>query len=194
MCGVQSRGHPCVDATVHVEGGPEDVVCELATEMRYEAENFARFKNLGRRVLDFEDYARELVDKLLDLNYQRMVIEELSALRSLSIRWKRRGDRKEAKKIIATLWLTLARVEATKRDWMQVQRRFHESTDKRGTSDLYEIDLGEDDTAIAKQDLTFVRAAIEQYETRIDARTVALATAIGAVGAVVGAIAGAGLS
>lgn len=201
--GVQSR---LVDLRIHTDGTPLQLSAEIHSQIEQPSAHFAKFKNLSRRIVDIEHLARDLVDELLLLDYQSLE----QSRRNPFVRFGRfsaniwralrgRGEGRRGREIIASLWIAMSRVESLQRDWLQVQRRFTESSLLRGRSVLYDIDRKDDDTAVPAINTQFVRAAVEHKATRRDSRLVTLATIGGGVAgaisaSVIAAFAGAGAS
>ena len=65
-----------------------------------------------------------------------------------------------------------------------------ESAERSGISKLYSTDQADDDAALKSQDLTFIKAAVEQTGSRLESRFIAWATVFVALSGVVGAVVG----
>lgn len=146
---------------------------------------YADFKNQGRRLIDLEDIAREDTAHLLMHNYAHAA----NAVKPFWVRplayWRGRGWRREARSLIAGLWLILVNMESLQRSWDEESRslfQFGLDADLLlGTDHKNDLDM------IHALDIKSVTNAMAEVSTRLDNRTVALATGWGALG---GAVAG----
>lgn len=179
---------------LHAEDAPRDTPKALLSEMAYAAERFAWFKNSAQRILDIEKLSRSLVEQLLAINFNKIQESKLPFWQRMKGKWANRESSREARSLIASLWLSLASLEALRRDWLDYRRRLLSTIEEHRLEGLFDVDLGDDDAAITSQDLSFIRAAVEQTSIRFDTRLLALATLFGAVGALIGAIIGGILS
>ncbi|MFF4992320.1 hypothetical protein ACFY19_34440 [Streptosporangium saharense] len=183
-----------IKAHIHATGDALQVAINFLKSIKFTGEVFAIFKNSSRHILDIEKFCRELVDDLLGLNYSVIQWKRLS-IRARIKGWKiHRSQRRQMQNIIAILWLVLADVEALRRDWLQNRRTLLNSLAKPLNEHLYDRDRSDDDDSVMSQDLSFIRAAIEQAAVRSDTRMVAIATIYGALGGMVGGLIGGLLS
>lgn len=188
-----------IDVHVESEGGGGQVALEILLGMQWYGSQFARFKNYSRRIQDLEQYAREMVDELLQLNYsgissdagKRISWKSVKTLGIIPFR-RRRALAAKTKTLVSSLWLALSRIEAIRRDWDRVQLHLLEKEDRYGI--FFDADTGMDLKITSSMDTNFIRSAVEQHETRKDARITAVATFTGAVGGLVGAVIGGLLS
>ena len=180
-----------VDLDVSYDGGLPEMTRRVATWFAYETQNFAYYKNLARHIRDIEQHARSMVERLLELNLQRIRRARTSPLSRLKTLRQKRRDIREIAELIASLWLAFARIEAVKRDWSDHRRRLHESIEEHRIESVFVRDQADDEAAVNNMELSFIKAAVEQSATRMDSRTMATITAASAGFALVGALLGA---
>jgi hypothetical protein len=176
---------------LHSEDEPSKVVETLASNIGETGFYFASYKNYARYVIDLERLARENVGKLLAANYARIVRSRLSPWRRTRGMRDSRHARIESSKQVALLWLLIAATEATRRDWTGARRTLKDKSTVNGISDLFLVDMRDDEETVLSLDLSFIKSAIEQSATRSDSQTMVWATASGAALAVVGGVTGA---
>src|ERR1019366_1237273 len=75
-----------------------------------DSERFAEAKNLARRVMDIESLIRDQLAHLLGHYYEHASVAAQPLWRNLKRRWRMLGWRREARQILASLWLSLANV------------------------------------------------------------------------------------
>lgn len=172
------------------DGQGTDLALDLLHSLRLEGGYFAHFKNSAQRIFDLDDLAHKLVGELLELHYDRNLRRRKPVHLQPIASWKARGERRRAEEIIASLWLAISRVQALRSQWFPLRDRFLESTQKYGTAALFELDHKDDQRAVERQDLEFVRAAVEQSANRLDSRYVALLTGLSALSGLIGAVVG----
>ncbi|WP_159802592.1 hypothetical protein [Arthrobacter zhaoguopingii] len=184
-------------SVLSVDGGIKDVLEELMGTFDSPSHDFARMKNRARRLQDLENEARAMVSELLEDDYVRLSTQAYGLkrrtsilLRSIPASLKGKGHRRQAKHKIASLWLAMSGIEVLRRDWTMARQEFTDSAKKRGVDLFYRIDRKDDDNRVEAITLDFIRSAVEQQSSRIDNHTVATVTAVGAVAALAGAVAG----
>jgi hypothetical protein len=176
---------------VPFNGEPLGLVAKVCTYIRVEAEYFARFKNGAQRIMDLESFARSMVAELLELQYERNATLKLGRARRFLSKIHNRGSKRKIQGLIASLWLVFARLEERRSEWFSARDRFVDSIERYGTGALFKRDHRDELRTIERQDLAFIRAAIEQSANRLDSSTIALVTGLSAVAAVIGAVIGA---
>lgn len=194
----KERGFPLVDVHLHSENTPEDVLDVLGLNVFNVGQQFALYKNVGRRVLEVEDAARSLAADLLEIDYSRLSAKSKhlpariwNQVKALPAKLAGKGDRQRESETIAALWIAMSSIEATRRDWVQHRLGFLGSADSHGRLALYDIDRTDDDVVIQSLNLDFIRSAVEQKSRSIDNKSIALATLAGAAAAALGGVAGA---
>ncbi|MGW4151971.1 hypothetical protein ACWEDF_02280 [Micromonospora chersina] len=188
---VYERNGSFVDVHLHA---PEDTgawVQSLTKDIGYESQLFAQYKNQARRIRDIEKTARDMAEEVLSINIQQIHLSRYPLGRRVANWGVSRERRRRVMELIALLWLAFAQIEATRRDWSEMRRRLEDAAARYGTGCLFETDRLDDDGAIESLDLSFIKAAVEQSAARQDSQTMASATALGALAATFGAIAGA---
>lgn len=177
----ESEAIAWIPAVALERGAAEYLWFELAMAAR----DFATMKNIGQRVLDLEYHARHDVSHLLGHAHEHARISSLPFRGRMKGRWKNRGWRREARFLIAALWLSATNIEALKRRWEQEARDL--SSGHRNILPLFEGDASRDEHALRSLDLTTLNRALDQVTLLLNNREIASATALGALG---GAVAG----
>ncbi|MBP1137342.1 hypothetical protein JOE31_003574 [Arthrobacter sp. PvP023] len=197
----QEKGFPVVEVHLHSQNDPEDVLAVLGANVFHVGQQFALYKNVGRRVLDMESTARAIAADLLEIDYDRLLArsKHLPArfwnnVKDIPAKLTGKGARQREGKAIAELWIAMSSIEATRRDWVQHRLGFLGSADSQGRLALYDIDRTDDDVVIQSLNLDFIRSAVEQKSRAIDNKSIALATIAGAIAAALGGVAGAIMS
>jgi hypothetical protein len=139
--------------------------------------------------MDIESSIRDEVAHLLAHYYEHAVIAATPWWRNLKDRWRTKWWRREARQILAGLWLSLANIEGLRRDWDNRRRLFE---DKRSQiMALFAIDYPSDVGAIESLEVSHLDATIEQISGNLNNRAVAMATMFGALaGGLAGALVG----
>lgn len=183
------------NAVIECNGDAPELLRRLWETVEAATGEFALFKNYARRLFAVEDLANEFVTDLLTRDYAAIVHKRLSRIRRVGVRLKALRIRKSKAgrsidELIAALWLLMASKETLIGLVASKRRSFNIRAAKEDTEVLYVADRREDEHRLEILDLTFVRAAIEQKSSRLDNRIIAVATACGALAAVVGALIG----
>jgi len=138
--------------------------------------------------MDIESLIRTQVAHLLGHYYEHALITAKPLLRSLKDRWRIRWWRREARQILAGLWLSLANVEALRRSWEESRRDFE---DRSSYMAIFEIDYSDDVAVVESLEVGHLDATIEQVSRNLDNRALLFATVVGALaGALAGALVG----
>jgi hypothetical protein len=187
------KNENAVDIVIPSEESNFELVEWIYDRLNGPVSDFAKLKNLSRRVMDIESSIRDQVAHLLGHYYEHSVIAAKPLRRSLKDRWKIKGWRREARQILAGLWLSLANVEGLRRQWGDQRGRFE--LGRREYMPLFEIDYSDDVAMIESLEVGHLDATIEQISQSLDNRALLLATVVGALagglaGAVVGALVG----
>ena len=162
--------------------------------------DFARLKNVARRLLDIESAARRMSADLISHDYITLTRSRGNILQrigySLGELWFTligRGRKHHASVLIASLWLAMASMDILQRNFNEIYREFQSSVSRHGSPRLYEIDLQPDTADVENLEPQFARAAVEHKSARLDNHGVVLATVIGAVGGAILTGVGSGL-
>ncbi len=99
------------------------------------------------------------------------------------------GWRREARQILASLWLSIASMEMLRRLWEDRRRSFEDTAQEDELEALFAVDQKEDVAVIESLRLDYMESAVEQVASRLDSRANVTAT-LG--GALAGAAAGLG--
>jgi hypothetical protein len=180
----------CVNVHVHNDGGPEEIAAAILETTGSEGYFFAIYKNYARRIRDLEKYARSTVNELLALNHQKLERSQQPLAKRLRNLWANHSNERYVRVLMSSLWLSLARIEAFRTDWLQARGRLNDLLDRFHYGPLYETDRGDDDNAIMSQDLSIIGRAVEQTAIRMDARALAWTTGMVALAGLLGAVVG----
>lgn len=169
---------------------PDDMPFEelpefLWFEMSAAASSFAFVKNYGQRILDLEQRARSDIGDLLDQNRVHARVLAKPWWRRARGLWRHRGWRREARGLIAELWLALTNIETLGRYWDEQLQNMQ--SDHPGILEFFRPDSWRDERKIRALDTSTILAALDQVTGLLDSRQLALATGLGALG---GAVAG----
>ena len=186
-------GQRAVDVYVPTEGGNFDILEWIYLDLRTALTIFAELKNMGRRILDIEDSIRDQFSHLLGHYYDHASIVAKPFFQSIRDRCRTRGWRKEARQLLAGLWLSLANVEMLRRSWAERHRNFESIVDESETNLLFEKDYRGDVEIIESLDFSHLDSSIEQVSSSLDNRAITIATiggtlAGGLAGALIGLI------
>jgi hypothetical protein len=186
---VLRRGENTVDVAIPADESNLDILGWLDVYLGLPAFTFARLKNYGRRILDIESSIRDQMAHLLGHYYEHSLITAKPLWRSLKDRWRIRWWRREARQILAGLWLSLANVESLRRDWEESRRNFEGP--RAHYMAIFEADYSNDVAAIESLEVGHLDATIEQISGNLDNRALLMATVVGALaGALAGALVG----
>lgn len=165
-----------------------ELVEAVHDEIKMAAGEFSLTKNLAQRIIDIDRSAQELTAELIKLDYEAL---RASQRNFLSRQWhyvlrvldwvRGRSKGKRARYLIAALWLAMASIQ-TLQQAHAGQRRDYEDTveDSPALAAMFQVDLKTDEMVVETLDASFARAAVEHKTTRMDTRSVAGATVIGA--------------
>jgi hypothetical protein len=153
-------------------------------------EEFAFTKNRARRVLDLEQVTRETLLDLMRVEYSRAHILEHRLRDRPKMRWMIRGWKKQARVSLAKVWLGLAAIEETRRDWGDWRNRFRGISADYGTELIFSADRRDDDTAVESLNTSLIQTGVQDASTRLASRALVNATAAAGVAAIVGVIIG----
>jgi hypothetical protein len=154
------------------------------------ARDFGEVKSLGRRIIDMEAATRGQMDHLLQHYYDYSKLWSIPIIRRLKARWKMIGWRREARHLIAGLWLSMSNIEMLSRQWNDVREEFEEGLNDNNLQVIFSRDYLKEKSKIESIDLGHFEATIDQVAARFDNRAVILATVGGALsGGLAGALA-----
>jgi len=176
-----------VDISIPRDMSMFDTLNWLSLYLRDVGDEFAVLKNLSRRVMDIESLIRDEMTHLLGHYYEHAVITTKPLWRSLKARWQMRWWRREARQILAGLWLSLANAEGLRRNWEDSRREF----DDEKLVLIFESDYSDDIAVVSSLEMSHLDATIEQISRNLDNNAVVLATVLGALaGGLAGALIG----
>jgi hypothetical protein len=186
---VRRKDENAVDVAIPADESNFEILEWLHSYLGSPASHFAKLKNLGRRVMDIESSIRDQMAHLLSHYYEHAAITAKPLWRSLKDRWRIRWWRREARQILAGLWLSLANVESLRREWQDSRRTFEGNDDEYMA--IFEVDYSNDVAVIESLEVGHLNATIEQISRNLDNRALLFATVVGALaGALAGALVG----
>jgi len=120
-----------IDVSVNRMGGQFGLIAPVAREFQLEINAFSRMKNVGRRTIDIESSARGQLNHLLGHYYDHASVNQLPFFQRIYKRWTIKGWRREARHLLAGLWLSLANLEMLRRQWQDRRDDFRDDTLRR---------------------------------------------------------------
>ena len=168
--------------------GPDLQVVWVALTVGSALGNFAEFKNYGRRLIDLENECRQDLGHLLThFAEHARIVNSGWRPRALSRRWYARGWRKEARSLVADVWLALANIEAIKRSWDQERMNVADSEEFQP---LFASDFSRDVITIDALRVEPISENVNQIAGWLNNHSVVMATGLGALaGGAAGSIA-----
>lgn len=158
---------------------PSMQVIWVALSLGGAMENFAEFKNYGRRLIDLEHACRLDLGHLLTHYADHAELVHLGwKPKYLRLRWRNRGWRKEARSLVASVWLALANIESVRRRWDQERLNI---ADDAEYVPLFSADFSRDVVTIDSLRLEPVSENVNQIAGWLDNRAVVWATSLGAL-------------
>lgn len=159
----------------------------------FDTRRFSQLKNVGRRIMDLEDTARDSLRSLLALQYQHTCVRGDGVGQYFRRRLALRGWRAESRKLVSRVWLAVASLEVLQRRWARLRSEFEAGTRTDTTLLLFEGDHHHDAEQVSTLDVGGLATAVEQASSRLDTMALTSATtwgalAGGAAGAAVGAL------
>ncbi|MER7542042.1 hypothetical protein ABTW95_03445 [Spirillospora sp. NPDC127506] len=151
--------------------------------------HFGQVKNYARRLMDIESAIDKEVVHLLQHYYSHARLMDLPMRKSYRLRWKGRRWRRHARYVLAGIWLSLANIEAMKRQWGDAYRDYQGYMDDCGVNLIFAGDVHDDVEVVSALDMEYAASAIRQVSTTLDNRLNAIAAGGGAIaGGVAGAL------
>jgi hypothetical protein len=181
-------------AEVHADAplmDDEDLVRYFFTDLLLAIRSFAVLKNLGQRILELEADGHQQLSQLMEINFERAQLPNLSPVARSRARWQGGGWLRRSKLLIARLWLTLSNIEYLRREWSGERFQFEGSSDERGLRKLFDRDFADEVDRVQSLDLSLMRSAVQEMAERLDTRALLRVTAVAAIaGAVAGGLVG----
>ncbi|MGD9712759.1 MAG: hypothetical protein AB7V46_11900 [Thermomicrobiales bacterium] len=169
----------------------EALVDWLFTDLLVPIRSFAILKNLGRRILESELDSRARLSELMQFSFRRVQVRTAPPMERIRLHWHERGSLREARLLIARVWLMLANIEAHRRNWAGQRFQFERASTERGLRMLFERDYADEVDRVDSLDLVPIRSAVEEVAERLDSRALLQVTAVAAVaGAIAGGLIG----
>lgn len=190
----QFKLHPATESAIRMyipsfDHDPLEDVDYVAVMLRGSVQEFAEYKNLGRRLIDLEDEVRgDLAHVLHHFHAHAQLVALGFSKKALKERWRARKWRTEARSLVARIWLVMANIETLRRQWE------HARTGLSGQPDsllLFDTDYANDAESVTSLQLEPVAETVNQVAVGLDNRMVVAATGWGAVaGGVAGGLTG----
>jgi hypothetical protein len=179
---------------VHAHTPPmsdEELGTYVFFDLRITARRFTRLKNYGRRILETEEDGRQTLETLMQLNYARGKLPTLPLKERIESRWKMRGWLRQARLLIARIWIILANIEALRREWDRFRLDFESGAQEYGRERLFALDYADEVDRVRSLNLELMRSGVQELAERIDSRALLRVTAVAAIaGAVAGGVVG----
>jgi hypothetical protein len=170
---------------------PYAVALSIFSRIRLAAWWFARMRSDGEAIGDIEKGARNDLKELLKLYHSRALIDSLMNAKSWWPRWKMRGWRRDATKLITRLWLALSALEARRHDWANSKFGYDDVARRMGCGLIFKNEYDDEVNYISSIEVSSIESSVKYASSRLDTRSVVVATATGAiVGAIIGATVG----
>jgi hypothetical protein len=149
---------------------------------------FALMRSEGKAISNIESSARQDLDDLLEIYHKTTLTGSLANPKNWKSRWKIRGWRREAKRLVARLWLALSALEARRHDWTNGKFVYSKEAATRGRSLIFKSEYDDEVNYISAIDVSSIESSVEYAASHLDTQSVVKATAISAIiGAIVGA-------
>lgn len=182
------RGEYDMDAYIPMMSDVQSAVSQLFAAVNFQGRCLAEMRSQSRTMLDLAERAREDLGDLLMIYYNNVTSTFSFKLNGLR-RWLRRirwGA--SANKLIASLWLAIATIEARKLDLANTKFIYENATSKNGLNLVFEFEYAQDMNLVDHIDVTSFKEAVDHASGRLNTRAMVVATATAAI---VGALAGA---
>lgn len=167
----------------------EDCTRQLFEQVSFLAWSFAEMREIGQGVVSAERSARGALSRLLAVNYERTRVIALPLWARLVGRWQGRGWRREADRLIASLWLSLVTLEGLQHSWSNAQFIYANAAEDHDQGVIFKHEYDQELNIQKAVNTASLSSAVQQASTRMDARSLTLATAAGALaGGIVGAL------
>jgi hypothetical protein len=148
---------------------------------------FAETRSDAEYILHLAYRSRIDSSEVLYISYQRADRSRLPDFTSwVKDLWDLRGSRREARRLIAGIWLALAMIDARLGTYLNRNSRFNELVDEKQLTELRSF-LETEHQSVADLDLAGVRASLQETATRMEGRLLIAATFGGAAAALIGA-------
>jgi len=140
---------------------------------------FAMFKNVGRRLIDLEHFAREDFAHLLSHYHEHTsLVAEGKSPKVLLARWNNRHWRKEAWALISGVWLAMANIETLRRIWNSERGSLAEAAQIQS---MLTRDTARDVESVEALDLDPIAETVNQVTAALNNQTSVRAAALGAL-------------
>jgi hypothetical protein len=156
------------------------------------ADEFARMKALGIRLMALERAARDQLNHAIVHEYEAAQISAMPFRGRQIARWKNRGARRATRGLLTSLMLSVANLETLMRGWEDSRRDFEEVSADGAQHLLFATDCKRDIANIQSLKLDHLETAVEQLGDSLNNTAMVSATIVGALaGGVAGGVLGA---
>lgn len=162
---------------------------EVFKEIRPISRTFAQLRSNGKTISDIEKAARDDLRELLKLYHSTTITGSSCNPKSWKAKWEARGWRRNARRLIARLWLALSALESRRHDWINTRHAYDRMAARQGLDLIFRLEYEEEVNYISAVEVSSIESAVEYAAGRLDTQSVVVATAAGAIsGAIIGAI------
>lgn len=170
---------------------PYDVAATVYSEILLTSRWYARMRSEGEALQGIEAGARRDLKDLLKIYHETTLLLPLANPKSWKARWNLRGWRRDARRLIARLWLALSALESRRHDWANSKFGYDKAAERQGRNLIFRHEYEDEVNYVTAMDVSSIEASVEYAASHLDTRSVAVATTAGAVaGAVLGALVG----
>jgi hypothetical protein len=170
---------------------PYDVASTVYSELFMASRWYARMRSEGEALQDIERGARDDLKYLLKIYHETTLLRPFVNPKSWKARWKLLGWRRDARRLIARLWLALSALESRRHDWANSKFSYDRVAERQGRNLIFRHEYEDEVNYVSAMDVSSIEASVEYASSHLDTRSVAVATTAGAIaGAVLGALVG----
>lgn len=178
--------------SVNLIGETDDAqasVAKLFAQLSRTATRYAELRSDGRAIEETEKSARKDLRELLKLYNRRAEAGSPWSIKSWPDRWRMRGWRRQAARLITRLWISLATLESRRHNW-NTAKYYYEGAGREDSSIIvFEPEYEDQVNAVDSIEVESIDSSVKYAASRLDTGSVVSATAAGAVaGAVIGAL------
>jgi hypothetical protein len=170
---------------------PYEAASKVHSEVFLVSRWYARMRSDGEAIHDIEEAARGDLRDLLKIYHTATLFGPLVYPSSWKARWRLRGWRRNARRLIARLWLALSALESRRHDWANSKFTYEKVASRQGRGLIFRTEYEDEVNYVSAMDVSRIESSVEYAASHLDTRSVAVATTAGAIaGAIVGALVG----
>lgn len=173
----------------HEHAAPDAAASSVYRIIGLASRLFAHMRSDGKAISDIEESAREDLDELLEIYHTTTLIGSLVSPKSWKARWELRGWRRNAKRLIARLWLALSALEARRHDWANNKFSYDRAANSLGRNLIFRHEYDDEVNYISAVDVSSIESSVAYAASHLDTQSLVKTTAIAAiVGGIMGAV------